>query len=272
MWSRTEGDGRDVVLVHGWTMDYRDEYRAYEPIFKSRVGWKRHYPDLPGMGRTPADSGITDMDGMLEALLGFIRATVGERRFVLSGTSAGGYLARGVLARMGDQVDGVALRVPLIVPDDDRRDRDPIHPLLVDPAVMDAIPADERAELGDVLVQTPAYAAALRANQREVVSPAMAVADGGFLAPIRDDPKRYAFSFDVDAEMPRFERPALIVTGRHDSHVGFRDAWRLMDSFPRATFAVLDRGEHGLPIDQQGLYAALVSDWLDRIEQEVPAG
>jgi hypothetical protein len=28
---------------------------------------------------------------------------------------------------------------------------------------------------------------------------------------------------------------------------------------------MLDRAEHGLPIDQQAVFAALVRDWLDRV-------
>jgi len=39
MWTRTEGSGRDVVFIHGWTMDHRDEARTYEPIFAGTSGW-----------------------------------------------------------------------------------------------------------------------------------------------------------------------------------------------------------------------------------------
>jgi len=53
----------------------------------------------------------------------------------------------------------------------------------------------------------------------------------------------------------------------HDASVGFRDAWRLMSKLPRATFVVLDQAEHGLLVDQQDLFAALVRDWLGRVEE-----
>jgi pimeloyl-ACP methyl ester carboxylesterase len=181
MWSRTEGEGRDVVFIHGWSMDHHDEVLTYEPIFAGKPGWRRHYLDLPGMGHSPARSDIVDMDGMLKALLDFVHAKVADRRFLLAGTSAGGYLARGVLARLGDRVDGILLRAPLIVPQDDRRDVDPVHPLFIDPSVIEAIPAPEREQLGEVLVQRPGYVEALRTKIRQSVAPAAARADEPFL-------------------------------------------------------------------------------------------
>ena len=74
----------------------------------------------------------------------------------------------------------------------------------------------------------------------------------------------YGLSFDVDGET--FEHPALVIAGRQDNVVGFQDAWRLMDKFPRATFAVLDRAGHVLQIEQPDVFEALVNDWLGRIE------
>lgn len=267
MWTRTEGSGRDVVFIHGWTMDHRDEARTYEPIFAGTSGWCRHYLDLPGMGRTPAKPGLRDMDGMLAALLDAITVLVGSRRFLLAGTSAGAYLARGVLRHLGERVDGLLLRAPLIVPQDAQRDVDPVQPIIVDPSAVEAIPATERPELGDVLVQTPSYVRALREKVHDAVAPAAAAADATFLSLIRQDGNRYSFSFDPDATEILFSGPSLVVTGRHDASVGFRDAWRLMSKLPRATFVVLDRAEHGLPIDQQELFAALVCDWLGRVEE-----
>lgn len=268
LWARSEGAGRPIVFIHGWTMDHRDEMRTYEPILAGLGGWRRHYLDLPGMGRTPASPGIRTLDDMLEACLDAIAALVGSERFCLAGTSAGAYLARGVLARRREQVAGVLLRVPLVVPADAERDRDPVAPLIRNEAAVAVLDASERAALGEVLVQTPAYVAALRAKLREAVAPAQQAADDPFLSAIRDDPTRYRFSFDLDAAPVLCAGPSLIVAGRHDTHVGYRDAWRLVAKLPRASFAVLDRAEHGLPIDQQDLFSALVRDWLVRVAEQ----
>ena len=80
------GEGRPILLLHGWTMDRRVEVDVYEKIFATRPGWRRIYPDLPGMGRSVAKAGLTDQDDVLEALLAFIdrvlRRPVRARRHV----------------------------------------------------------------------------------------------------------------------------------------------------------------------------------------------
>lgn len=97
MWTRTEGSGCNIIFIHGWTMNHRDEARTYGPIFAGTSGWRRNYLDLPGMGHTSASPDIHDMDGMLAAVLNAIEVFVGSERFLLAGTSAGAYLALGVL-------------------------------------------------------------------------------------------------------------------------------------------------------------------------------
>ncbi len=220
------------------------------------------------MGRSPADARIANLDDMLDTVLTWAEATIGDRRLILAGTSAGAYLALGALLRERLRVDGLLLRAPLIEPDNDRRDIDAPRPIIADPTVLASMTDTERTAIGPLMVQTPAYLAAMRAKMREAVSPAIAAADAAFLAPIRTDKARYRLrGFSADA-LPQFDRPALILTGRLDASVGYRDAWRLMPRMPRATFVTLDRAEHGLPIDQQPLFAALVSDWLDRLEED----
>jgi hypothetical protein len=53
--------------------------------------------------------------------------------------------------------------------------------------------------------------------------------------------------------------------------VGYADAWALLEDYPRATFAVLDRADHDLPIQQDNLYRALVANWLDRVVEMADA-
>ena len=58
-----------------------------------------------------------------------------------------------------------------------------------------------------------------------------------------------------------------MVTGRQDSTVGYAAAWDLLERYPRATFAVLDRAGHALPHEQPELLRALVAEWLDRVHE-----
>ena len=87
------------------------------------------------------------------------------------------------------------------------------------------------------------------------------------LDPIRADPQRYRLSCPLDDQVAKFLAPTLVICGRHDESVGYRDSLRLLELYPRSTYVVLDRGTHGLPIDQTSLFDALVRDWIIRVEE-----
>jgi pimeloyl-ACP methyl ester carboxylesterase len=62
------------------------------------------------------------------------------------------------------------------------------------------------------------------------------------------------------------------VLGRQDDHVGYRDQWDLLEHYPRASFAVLDRAGHNLQQEQPVLFEALVEEWLDRVGRQAQQG
>jgi len=55
------------------------------------------------------------------------------------------------------------------------------------------------------------------------------------------------------------------VTGRHDHVVGYRDAFGLLEHYPRATFAVLDDAGHNAILEQPRVVGALLTEWLRRL-------
>jgi len=63
-----------------------------------------------------------------------------------------------------------------------------------------------------------------------------------------------------------FRAPTLLLFGRQDAPFRCRTYWKLLDGFPRATYAILDAAGHTLWTDRNPLAAALVRDWLDRIQ------
>ena len=80
------------------------------------------------------------------------------------------------------------------------------------------------------------------------------------------DRLKRTFSFPVD-ELPQpFGEPALFLLGRQDHVVGYRDTWKILENFPRATHAVLDQAGHAPDVEQLQLGQALMSEWLDRVE------
>ena len=85
----TIGEGRPIVLLHGWESDRRVMMDIAESVLGERGGWRRIYPDLPGMGET-SGAGITNQDQVLDLLGGFIEAVTVGRRCVVGGFSYGG--------------------------------------------------------------------------------------------------------------------------------------------------------------------------------------
>ncbi|KAJ5957173.1 hypothetical protein N7501_011452 [Penicillium viridicatum] len=260
------GEGLPILIIHGWQMEGKGEEVDFEPIFNKTPRLRRIYVDLPGMGTTPANN-VKDLDEIYHRLVQFIDSRLGSSRFLLVGSSCGGYLARAIAQKYIDQVDGLLLRVPLIEPKDSMRDLDAFSPLVANEQLMSNLPAEDRELLGNVLIQKPAYVKTLKAKYEEVYLPAEKAADNEVLDPIRADPDRYRLSFSLDDKSAKFFAPTLVVCGRQDDNVGYRDSLRLLELYPRSTYAVLDRGTHGLPIDETGLFEALVRDWIIRVEE-----
>ena len=242
MYYESFGEGRPIVFLPGWGGDNGEGRDIHEPVFKGRPGWRRIYVDPPGTGKSPADPSITNQDGMLAAIAELIDDVVGDDRFALAGTSAGALHARGVIKRDPSRVLGLLLRVPGIVVDRSRR----------------TLPTDEH------LVRTPEW----QDKDRRYYDAVELIADLDFLGRIQADVSTYALSEDPAA---RFEGPTLIVTGRQDTITGYVDAWSILDDYPRATYAVLDQQDHGLPVRRLTAYRGLVDDWLDRIEEHLDA-
>jgi len=259
------GAGTPVLALHGSGVDHREVLAALEPVFAGRPGYRRLYPDLPGMGRTPAPEGVDSNDDVVALLGGLVDAVVGDQPFLLVGHSYGGYLARAIANRRPDQVAGLALLCPIAgqAGEDER----PAHVVLhaaedLDPDA--ALGPAMAAEFRDYLVvQTPAT---LRRFQ-ETVAPGVALVDQPALERVF---ARWELRTPPE-QAPAFTNPTLILTGRQDATAGYAGSWRLLDHYPRATFAVLDRAGHALPHEQVGLLTALLGEWLDRVAEHQTA-
>ncbi len=255
------GSGRPLVVLHGWPADHRLPSHHLEPIFAERKGWRRIYPDLPGMGQTPGADWINCQDDMLEIVLEFLEIVAPGQRMAVGGVSYGGYLALAVARHRAARLAGLMLWTPMMHAF--RRDtRLPAFQVLIDdPHVVADVGPDEQLWLRMAVVRSPETLRAFR----ESVKPGIMAADHAFIARIE---QRYALSVDPVPLLEPFAGPSLVVTGRQDSACGYADALDLDDQLPRATFAVLDRAGHGVAEEQRVLFRALVADWLDRMEAE----
>ena len=219
------------------------------------------------MGETPA-GGIEDLDSIFESVSSFVETHILPSNFLLIGSSCGAYIARALAYRYASAIDGLLLRVPVVEPATSKRDVDRrFIPAISDEALLSSLPQADRELLGDIPVQTLEYIDTVRRKLETVWLPAVAASDSTALDKVRNDPNLYRLTVPLHSpEMP-FSKPTLILTGRQDSDVGYRDAWSLVPCYPRATFVALDRADHGLPVDETDLFEALVGDWLRRVEE-----
>jgi pimeloyl-ACP methyl ester carboxylesterase len=258
------GEGTPVLALHGWTPDHRIMLGCLEPIFTRRTGYRRLYPDLPAMGRSPAPESIASSDDMLDAVQDFVDDHIDDQPFLLVGESYGGYLARALAAARPAQVLGLALICPagIALEHADRTlpERQVLRP---DPALLESIDDPQVAEefASVSVVQTPET---LRRFREEVMS-GVSIADTEAMARIR---KRWRLAVDPPEDGRQFDRPTLILTGRQDDSVGYMDQLALLPNYPRASFAVLDVAGHNLQIEQPDLFDALMLEWLDRVAAE----
>ena len=251
------GKGTPVLVLHGANVDHREVTAALEPVFKGAKNYRRVYPDLPGMGRTPAPESLNSGDDVLDVLLEFIDGVLGDGPFLLAGHSAGAYYAQAIASRRPKQVAGLALICPL----GESVGKTPSHQVMHDSVgSADGLDPDEESTYRDYFV---VQSKATVERFKKAVAPSAELADHDAMARIGAN---WMFS-KSPAKGAKYTGPTLIVAGRQDSMVGYAGPWDLLEHYPRAAFAVLDRAGHALPHEQPDILAALVTEWLGRVRE-----
>jgi len=256
------GEGKPVLMIHGFYPDHRVMKGCMEPIFNKRHGYKRIYFDLPGMGKTKGEKWITNSDQMLDITLQFIEKIIPDKKFLVVGESYGGYLARGVIYKKSEFVEGVCFVCPVIFAEESRRELPKHITLIKDPELISNLNPSEAIDFENIAIVQNTR---IWERYRDDFISGVNIADDKFLTKIQEE--GYPFSFDVDQLIKQYIKPALFLLGRYDSIVGYRDAWKIIEKYPRATFAILDYAGHLLQIEQEKVFNLLVNEWLDRIEE-----
>lgn len=256
----TRGEGRPLLVLHGGYLDHRHMVDVMEPVFVPNSNWKRIYPDMPGHGRTSIADTIENHDQVLNVLQEFMDRVVPGQNYAIAGESRGGFIARGLAATSPDCVDGLLLIVPgrHAAADPSRL---PAHVTL---ERADSLRPELRKAEVDRFDKLVVQNERILEKIRKYKLPAVPLADPDCQSRLNAN---YEFSFDLDAPEKTFDRPTLFLLGRFDSAVGYVDALEIMEKYPRATYAILDKAGHSLSWEQPELFVALVRDWLKRVEE-----
>lgn len=254
------GSGIPLLIIHALPSDHQVMKAVFEPVCEKRPGWRRIYIDLPGMGKTPGGGWINNHDDMFVVVSEFMRAVAPGQRYVVAGYSYGGMLAQALAYWEGAQLDGLFL-INSAMPNTQSSPNLPRPQVLAPNTKFQAAltPGDNLLK-GLFVVQD--YD--LLQLARTYGGPGFTTADYPFLNKLL---KRVDFSFPVQQPRQPLAAPVLIVTGRQDSVVGYRDQLAILENYPRATFAIIDRAGHLLPIEQGDIFSTLLNEWLNRVEE-----
>lgn len=258
------GEGKPILFFHALSLDLVSMRNVMEPLFTERTGWRRIYVDLPGMGGSPAEEWMKSSDDVLSVIVEFIEKLIPGQRFVLAGLSYGGYIARGVAFKQINRVDGMLLISPMIK----AQPADRLLPARVvvekDEALLARLQKNEPTGFENfAVVQSEEI---WEKYKRDVISGAEK-SDRTFLTS-EFRTKGYAYTFESEMPETSFHKPSLIVLGRQDAVSGYQDAMRLIESYPRATFTIMDRAGHFPQLEQETLLFALTDEWLQRVDKE----
>ena len=251
------GTGVALINLHGWPAEHGQMMAMMEPLFPRRVGWRRIYLDLPGMGLSTGPKWLVNHDQMLDVVSDFLEAVAPDQRVVVAGHSYGAKLARGLMRRHGDRIaaafllsPGAPAGVPVAAA--------PFPVVAEDPQFDAELTEAERRIVGLIHVRSLSVLETIRAQ----ALPGLEAADHAFLARIAAGPD---FSFFTEPARP-FPGPVLILSGRQEP-TGYAHLVDLLGECPRGTCAILDRTGHLLFAEQPALLTALATEWLDRVEE-----
>jgi pimeloyl-ACP methyl ester carboxylesterase len=258
------GSGKPIFMIHGLDCDLNLMKGCFEPIFKNKNGYKRIYIDLPGMGKSEALLEYASSDKILDILISFAENIISEN-FLLIGESYGGYLSRGILSKLNSKIEGMALLCPVVIPIHAKRDVPKNIIKFEDKDFTNTLNDFERKTFGkfSVLENKKVY----KRYKNEILS-GIKKCNKDFIESLW---KNYSFSFNVDKKLKKikFDKPVLFMAGRQDICVGYKDLYKLLEDYPRATFSVIDIAGHNLQIEQPELFNSLVENFLIRAKNNI---
>jgi pimeloyl-ACP methyl ester carboxylesterase len=251
-----EGDGEPLLLLHGWALDHRmfaPQIEALSDRFRLVV------PDRRGFGRSEAPPDLAREPGDVERILD----TLGYADAHLLGMSQGGRIALRFATLFPKRVRSLLLQGA------------PVDGLDID------VPAGERVPMAE-------YAALAKAGRldevrkRWLAHPMMCVGDGHeaesrLLHTILADYEgrdlasvesgEVAFDRDVPGAMSRFARPALLLTGAHETPSRRRHAEALLEQMPVCSEVVFPNGGHLCNLTEAASYNAAVAKFCAAVDR-----
>lgn len=236
------GEGPPLILLHGWTLDWRMWLPQVEDL-------SRHFlmvmPDRRGFGRSTAPPDLAKEAGDVERIADFL----GFEHYALLGLSQGAAVALDCAHRHGWRINSLVVSGA------------PIPSLVERDEVIDLERYEKWARGGDMAAMRADWARHELMRHENPATSALVeeiladYAGRDLLAPsaLRGVPR------DAMAHLPM---PLLAMTGAGDSQWRRDCAHALADLVPRGSHALVDAAGHLANLDNPGEFNRIVSEFL----------
>lgn len=253
----TGGTGAPVVCLPMLGTSRATTSLAFGPALTRADGngVREVYLDPPGHGDAPGNGPATSQ-AVLDSVCDWLSTHL-DRPALLAGASYGGYLAAGAARQHPELVHGLLLVCPGVRVGRDQRELPQQEPPDAEPGWLDGAPVELHEHLELALGRRTG--AVVDAVLRGLA--AGGPGDESYQEALTGGPGYALADQDEDAA---FAGPVTVLAGRNDRVVGFADQFRLVRSWPRASYAVLDEAGHYLPWEQPELFRAAAQEWLRR--------
>ncbi|HMG85186.1 MAG TPA: alpha/beta hydrolase [Terracidiphilus sp.] len=88
------------------------------------------------------------------------------------------------------------------------------------------------------------------------------IGDLGYVPSVGAAVSQSAAKIDMTAQLPKFNLPVLVITGRHDMNVAPLNAWRMYKAIPGAKLEVFAKSGHLPSYEEPDKYVKVVEDFL----------
>lgn len=249
------GEGQVLLAIHGFGVDMNIMKSCLEPLFTEKERFKRIYIDLPGMGKTKNDEQVCSADDMLDVLMEFIDKVIGSETFCLVGESYGGYLSRGLIAKLGSsQIEKAAFICPVIFPEQTDRDLPQKNIMVADEVFLTGLSKENRIafQQENVLLTERVYCrwqsdvkTGLDAGRQKILDTIL---------------KHYGFGSWY--RETQYSGEVLWLFGKQDHVVGYRDVFLIENHYPYSTIVIINKAGHYLQYEQQEMFEFHMKNWL----------
>lgn len=253
LFSHTQGQGRDLVLLHGWAMN-GDVWEDIVPTLAQH--WRVTYVDLPGHGRSldsPRDYNLTNLAMAVTEVL--------PPTAVLIGWSLGGLVATQLALNLPRRIEQLVLvaSAPKFV-------RDASWPDGVEADVLEGfgrgLKDDYQATINRFIAIQSLGSTHARQQQRSLRqrvfrhgAPQPMALEGG-LAILSHT--------DLRPHLPELRCDSLLIAGAHDSLFRRRAAERTQELIPNADLCVIDGAGHAPFLSHPEIFLAALTPFLNK--------